>query len=82
MCILKTSSNVCDDVPTKSSPSVSIVYDMINNSTACKETNMPLSIKQWKKIDTDDDDNVDPVSNNQPIRDKFDTLLQKEFPFL
>ena len=40
------SSNLCDDVPTKSSPSASIVYDMINNSTACKETNMPLSIKQ------------------------------------
>ena len=39
------SSNVCDYVPTKSSPSASIVYDMINNSTACKETNIPRSIK-------------------------------------
>lgn len=58
------SSNLCDDVPTKSSPSASIVYDMINNSTACKEVNMPLSVKQSKTVDTDDDDDVDPISNN------------------
>ena len=30
-----------------------------------------------KNIDTTDDDDVDPISNNQIIRDEFDVLLQK-----
>ena len=33
----KPSSNFSDDVTNKSSPSVAIFYDMINNSAVCKE---------------------------------------------
>ena len=73
----KTDTRICEHSDTDQRSSVPVISKLSYNSAAFDEQQIPVSVKQLKKIDSVDDGTV---NNTQSLHDKLDSFLKSEFP--
>ena len=70
-------SIISHDIHTNETSSIPVNFNMSNNSTAFKELQIPVSVKQSKTIDPVDSRTI---NDKQTINQKIDSFLESEFP--